>query len=358
MNPGLHLLFFFSALGVFNGLLVSGYLLFFRQQKTVAAQFLGLLLLTLSLRITRSICLHFYPQLPPLFLQLGISSCLLIGPSLYYFSQAALTQIRQTPKQWKWTYWGWGLAILLIGVLFPYQRYPHAWDTYIEQAINKQWVVYIVLVGWTLRNVLAKAISSHEPLSPTESAVLSVFLVNLVIPIASAGIFTGMCISGALFFSFVLYLNIPLFIHRKQNKTIFSTNEDQAVERYANKKMSDDQVAPLTEKLRKTILENELYKNPDLKLHDVARKINVSSHQLSQLLNDNVGKGFAAYINEYRINEACELMAGTKGLKLEAIGYEVGFNSKSTFYAAFKKHKNMTPTLYREQLAVGSSRKV
>lgn len=50
----------------------------------------------------------------------------------------------------------------------------------------------------------------------------------------------------------------------------------------------------------------ELYKNPNLKLSDVASRMNISAHQLSQLLNDNLGKSFSTYINEYRIDDACE----------------------------------------------------
>ncbi len=35
-------------------------------------------------------------------------------------------------------------------------------------------------------------------------------------------------------------------------------------------------------------------------------------------------------------------------LKIEEIGYEVGFNSKSTFFSTFKKIKNTTPLLYKQ----------
>ncbi len=127
-------------------------------------------------------------------------------------------------------------------------------------------------------------------------------------------------------------------------------SDNQDLERYANKKITNEHATSLTEKLEKIILEQELYKNPDLKLNDLAKKINISGHQLSQLLNDNLNKSFAVYLNEYRINEACKLITNDKGIKLEAIGYEVGFNSKSTFYAAFKKHRHTTPTTYKESL--------
>jgi AraC-like DNA-binding protein len=93
-----------------------------------------------------------------------------------------------------------------------------------------------------------------------------------------------------------------------------------------------------------------LYKDPNLKLNDLARGINISSHLLSQLLNDNLGKSFNTYINEYRIREACKLIEINHHLTFEAIGYEVGFNSKSTFYTAFKKIKDTTPALFKESI--------
>ncbi|MEQ3501016.1 hypothetical protein ABMY20_14760 [Tenacibaculum sp. SSH1-16] len=47
--------------------------------------------------------------------------------------------------------------------------------------------------------------------------------------------------------------------------------------------------------------EEELYKNTAIKLSDISVKIGVSSHKLSQFLNDNLGKSFATFLNEYRI---------------------------------------------------------
>jgi len=100
----------------------------------------------------------------------------------------------------------------------------------------------------------------------------------------------------------------------------------------------------------------ELYKNPNLKLSDLALKMNISAHQLSQLLNDNLGKSFSTYINEYRINEACEKIENGSYLKIEEIGYEVGFNSKSTFFSTFKKIMSTTPLLYKQSQTTSDTR--
>jgi AraC-like DNA-binding protein len=94
--------------------------------------------------------------------------------------------------------------------------------------------------------------------------------------------------------------------------------------------------------------EKELFKNPNLKVYDVAREINISGHQLSQLLNNNLSKNFTLFVNEYRINEACKILSKDTNFTIDAISFEVGFNSKSTFFATFKKLKGMTPSTFQQ----------
>lgn len=353
MNLGQQILFFFSALGAFNGFIISAYLLFFKKPKSSTSFFLGLILFGLCLKIGKSFIYYFYPDLPGIYIQIGIWGASLVGPSLYYFIKSALGAEIKTKGIQKATYLFWFLAILIVSLTAPYDSQPDIWENYVGTIVSVQFTVYMILAVWKLRAVFIKFFSKGVMISQAEGLVLSVFLGNLVIPasfkLSFFEFFNGPCISGALFFSLMLYLNLFLFFSKRKTANLFSGNPDLV--RYANKKITQEQAQALTEKLNKVILEQELYKNPDLKLNDLAKKINISGHQLSQLLNDNLSKSFAAYINEYRINEACELIINDKGIKLEAIGYEVGFNSKSTFYTAFKKHKQTTPTLYKEGLS-------
>ncbi|RDC54739.1 AraC family transcriptional regulator [Pedobacter chinensis] len=357
MNLSQQILFFFSALGVFNGFIISAYLLFFKKPKSANTYFLGLLLLSLCLKIGKSFIFYFYPTLPGIYIQIGILGSSLVGPSLFYFIKSAFGQDSKTKAVQKGTYLFWSLAIVIASIIAPYDNQPDIWENYIGKIISIQFTIYIILSAWLLRTVFARFFSRDQNISTTEMLLLSVLIGNVVVPAAFKfsifSFFNGSCISGALFFSLILYLNTFLFISRRKTSNLLSGNQN--LRRYANKKIAEEQALALTEKLVKVILEEKLYKNPDLKLNDLAKKINISGHQLSQLLNDNLGKSFAAYINEFRINEACELIINNRGIKLEAIGYEVGFNSKSTFYTAFKKHKQTTPTLYKEQLFVVSS---
>src|ERR1041385_6999687 len=85
MTFGNNLLFFFSALGAFNGLIAGIYFLFFTAKKNLSDYFLGALLIALSIRIGKSVAYFFDYNLSRTILQFGLTACLFIGPFLYFF---------------------------------------------------------------------------------------------------------------------------------------------------------------------------------------------------------------------------------------------------------------------------------
>jgi AraC-like DNA-binding protein len=164
------------------------------------------------------------------------------------------------------------------------------------------------------------------------------------------GIFQGLCLAGAVAFSVILCVTVFYYLYGVELDDILRAEEINPPAKTAKKRIAAPDAVAWIEKLQKAVAEKDLYKDPNLKLGDLAQKINISGHQLSELLNDHLGKNFSTYINEYRINEACKLILSDGRLSIEAIGYEVGYNSKSTFYAAFKKIKDMTPALFKESM--------
>jgi len=151
-------------------------------------------------------------------------------------------------------------------------------------------------------------------------------------------------IVGALSFSFILYLMVVLFFfHKKKDVLLF-----KQVPKYGDKKITDMEAHLLFQRLTNLMSEKELYKNPNLKLPDVAKQLNILPHRLSQLLNDNAKKKFTQYINEYRVKAAKKALLTNSTYSLESIGYDCGFNSKSTFYAAFKKMTGTTPAKFQK----------
>ena len=104
--------------------------------------------------------------------------------------------------------------------------------------------------------------------------------------------------------------------------------------------------------LHSLIEEKKLFIEPKLNADFLANQLDISATKLSNLIKLFTDKNFNDYINEFRIKFAKELLINEayKGYTITSIGLESGFNSKSTFYAMFKKHTNLTPTAYQKSL--------
>ncbi|CAM4450867.1 helix-turn-helix domain-containing protein [Flavobacterium terrigena] len=104
------------------------------------------------------------------------------------------------------------------------------------------------------------------------------------------------------------------------------------------------------EQVKKYVLENEPYLDPSLTIQELSKQVNISVRDLSILINHHMDKHFFDFINEYRIEKAMKILKDTSKNKVTILEilYEVGFNSKSSFNTAFKKHTNQTPTEFRK----------
>lgn len=130
-------------------------------------------------------------------------------------------------------------------------------------------------------------------------------------------------------------------------------NESVSVTAVAtNKPLNIDRPTTLRS-LRKLLDEDGVYKDPNLNLEYLSDRLSISRYQLSQLINEELNQNFYDLINEKRVEAAISQMnSGDSGhLTLSALGFEVGFNSKSSFYRAFKKKTGITPAAFRKQLS-------
>lgn len=353
MSISQQILFLISILGACNGILLSGYLFASKKRRSPAAFFLGLLLLALSIRVAKSVFAYFNPELPKICKQIGLSACFLIGPSLYYFLRSVTGNLSVS---WKWSL-GLQLGLLLLaGIIFPYEVFPHIWNHIFVYVIYAQWLAYLVASGLMLKQEIKALFSRAGSIHNAEKFRLLVFAGNCIIfqayVIGWTGAFWGLCIAGPVCLSLMLYLTLGTNLYRN------GLENPSAAGMPGKRKIPEADAHAWIEKLETAVQHNGLYKSSNLKLGDLARKMNMPAHQLSQLLNDNLGKSFSTFINEYRINEACRLITANSHLTLEAIGYEVGYNSKSTFYTAFRKIKGTTPALYKESMEISKDLKI
>lgn len=102
-------------------------------------------------------------------------------------------------------------------------------------------------------------------------------------------------------------------------------------------------------KIRNHIIDEKLYLDPLLSMETTASDLGMSKSYFSKLINSYSNYNFSDFINSLRVEQAKKFLSDDEFSQytIVAIGLECGFNSKSTFYSAFKKFTSETPTTYR-----------
>lgn len=92
----------------------------------------------------------------------------------------------------------------------------------------------------------------------------------------------------------------------------------------------------------------------DISLDMLAEEVSVSPNYLSHLFKQTTGSSFVDYLTELRMKHAKEMLADLH-LTVYEIAIEVGYRSSQYFSRVFKKHTDVTPTQYRNNLLQAKS---
>jgi len=116
------------------------------------------------------------------------------------------------------------------------------------------------------------------------------------------------------------------------------------------KLLSDAELMRIQQELIALMQHEKPYLDSELNLVKLAERLQISTHQLSYVINRGFGVNFFHFINQYRVRRAEELLTDPQydHLTILAIGFESGFNSKTSFNTTFKKITAHTPTAYRK----------
>ncbi len=118
---------------------------------------------------------------------------------------------------------------------------------------------------------------------------------------------------------------------------------------YATSTLANIDIKQQLEKLEKLMHDSKMYQNEELSLSLMAEAMELSSHQLSELINTQYGYGFSKYIREIRVSQAKLLLKNEPNSSVLSISLETGFRSQSNFYAAFKDITGLSPGSYRKK---------
>ncbi|HNP48286.1 MAG TPA: helix-turn-helix domain-containing protein [Bacteroidia bacterium] len=124
--------------------------------------------------------------------------------------------------------------------------------------------------------------------------------------------------------------------------------------KYSKSGLSSEAANDLHQKLRHLVNIDKVYKDSELTLTELAKKLNTHPNYLSQIINDREGKNFYDFINTLRTEEFKRLISNPGNQKFTLLGLanECGFNSKSSFNKYFRKTTGQSPSEYLEQLGV------
>jgi len=162
----------------------------------------------------------------------------------------------------------------------------------------------------------------------------------------------------------VMWLLVSVFIYlvgyyeiRQPEIFIGQMKEEDGSDQFGKKKyqkstLSNEQADLVLKNLAVLMTTEKPFLDSNLTLPVLSKKLSVSTHHLSQVMNERLRQNFFDYINQFRVEEAKRLIKDPQHqhLTLAAIGFEAGFNSVSSFNAIFKKVTSQTPSRYRFSL--------
>ena len=145
------------------------------------------------------------------------------------------------------------------------------------------------------------------------------------------------------FFSFKAYRNPNLFEHVPLSAQVGKVARNEGKE---NHPCTEENSARIVSEMEN----QQFYLNKELTLHSFAKEIDMSSRLISSCINKNIGYNFNEWVNNYRVENALQIIRSDKNnaLSIEGIGTDSGFKSRSAMYAAFKKKLGHSPGHYRK----------
>lgn len=124
---------------------------------------------------------------------------------------------------------------------------------------------------------------------------------------------------------------------------------DLSEAKYARSALTGAHAEQLAARIELAMTQDALYLDPNLSLQKLSRHVGALPNQISQTLNEQIGSTFFDYIAHHRIEAAKPLIVEGVESTL-TVSLDVGFNSRSTFYKAFKRETSMTPKAYRDAI--------
>lgn len=152
--------------------------------------------------------------------------------------------------------------------------------------------------------------------------------------------------------SFNLFLVLSFTFYGLRQQVLIVPNEHKhETGHYAASRLADEEKLAIKTRLLSYFEKHEPYLDGNLTVSDLAEKLGIQRHKLTEVLNTELNMNFYRFVNTYRVEKVKKLLidANNNNFSIEALGYDCGFNSKTTFFTVFKNMTGCTPAQYRNR---------
>ena len=372
-NLNINLQSLLDIIGLIQGITLGILLLILNYKHYRSTFFLGLFLLLFSLKLAVFIPkgLNLDQVYPELFL-LPFNFSWLLFPLFFIYTQKVSIFSNQKTKYWVVVPGIISVLLQVIIYFLPYStKLEIAQSFWNELFFTFMGICYSWAIGiWNLRFINIHRKEVRNTFSLMEFKELEWARIFLIYALTTSVIIHILYIISPQNFYFKLIFSIfdliaiywiagnglvqrNVLSHLK-NKESLNYPEVGFLTENSSQSLAIEDLKALMKQIEDYVVGSESFMSAELTIIDLAEKLKVHPKRISTAINTVIKQNFNTYINQHRINKAERLLKNksAENFSIEGIGKEVGFNSKSAFYSAFKKYTGMTPSAYKESTAV------
>lgn len=333
MDP-ITLMAIFSALALGNCLFLAFYF-WAPIKKSPNRFFMFLLLLSLSIRIIKSILTVLVPDTPNIIPAVGLIGLTMIGPSLFFYAKSFRNSRFELSRKILVHFF----PAIFLALVLSFLEEREMFFAYVASVFHMLFYVSIAahLVFknnrrykedelWWFRVLLAAILIIW--LTFFAQLIIEIFETYLVVTVVASIAIYGLCLVAL------------------KKKNLFKDT---------SRKFSQENLEALKDIATQTVnflRSEQLFKDSFLTIKTVSSKMGHKDYLISQAINHHFNMSFPELLNEIRVEHATDMISSKKygDLAIEGIAYESGYNSISAFYRAFKKIKGTTPANYKKSI--------
>ena len=229
-------------------------------------------------------------------------------------------------------------ALPLVGGIF----LPREYALPLAFFIGTGYVVWLTQIVYTLREQRKRFKAELVALAAIFLVALMVLLLGIALPLISENFF---------YITYAILIGLAFMVAVFTLLSFPNITEDVAEAAqvaYATSTLNNIDSDAMELKLRQLMEAEKLYTQETLSLSILAEQMEISTHQLSELINTRFEKSFSQLVREYRVNEAKRMLIDEPKASVLSIGLSTGFTSQSNFYTAFRDITGMAPGNFRK----------